>query len=649
MGPWPSSNISRRFDFLGARKMKKSLARTTAFATILLAQFAGLAHAEDAVVTLSQGWDEEARNTFYHAPQGSPILPYNFFLALEQPSSQALFTDKPHLADLGMLYWGKSDLNPDDLPIGLTVDRDIHGNEPYLGMNCAACHVTEVKVGGKTVLVDGGVSHFDFWRFMQTLLAALEETHKDDEKFARFAERILGDDPDAEAAQQLRARLRGVLAKRQEWAFHNQTSTIPGPGRVDALNVILNQVTAKMLERDDNARLADGPVSYPYLWDAPYLQYVQYNGVVPNEGAGALGRNVGQVLGVFGQVSLQESTIPGGYASSVRVERLHDLENTLETLLSPQWSELVGKGLVPPVDSALASQGEALFKSECATCHQVIDRVNRGKLASIPIQTFGLSEIGTDPAAAMGFAERAVAAGPLVGRKAAYIEGEPLCENVHGNTVLAHVTVGVIMHDFGHTYKDVLSTIGGQVSSGMRQKFHDMANSVKAMFGYGTNVVTKSELTDRQLIDSLRDQGKTEVEIVAALKERSDDNTALYDLMVKDGMKYDGEDADCMETLETAQYRSRPLNGVWATGPFLHNGSVVSLRDLLEPPEKRKTKFIVGDSDFDPVNVGFVEPLDGDGHVFDTSLPGNSNSGHVYGTQLPEDSKRAIIEYLKTL
>jgi mono/diheme cytochrome c family protein len=629
--------------------MKRSLTKTTALASLLMVPLAGAAMAKDAVVTLWQGWDEAARSTFYHAPQGSPILPYNFFMALEQPSSEMLFIDKEHLASLGMLYWGASALNPDDLPIGLTVDRDIHGNEPYLGMNCAACHVTEVKVGGKTVLVDGGVSHFDFWRFMQTLLAALEETHKDSAKFDRFAKRLLGDDYNAEAADQLRARLRGVVAKRQEWAFHNQTSTIPGPGRVDALNVILNQVTAKMLERDDNARLADGPVSYPYLWDAPYLQYVQYNGVVPNEGAGALGRNVGQVLGVFGQVSLQESTIPGGYASSVRIEHLHDLENTLETLLSPQWSELAGKGLVPQIDQTLASQGETLFKGECASCHQVIDRVNRGALASIPIKTFGLPEIGTDPAAAMGFAARAVASGPLQGRKAAYIEGDPLCEYVHGNTVLAHVTVGVIMHDFGHTYKDVLSTIGGQAKDSLRQKFHDIANSVKATFGFGTQVVTKAELTDRQVIDSLREKGKSEAEIVEVLKARSTDQTALYDLMVKQGMLYNGKDADCLETLETAQYRSRPLNGVWATGPFLHNGSVATLRDLLEPPEKRKKQFVVGNSDFDPVNLGFVEPADGDGHVFDTTLPGNSNSGHVFGTHLPEDSKRAIIEYLKTL
>ena len=89
----------------------------------------------DEIISLDQGWDEPSRVVFYHTPQGSPIIPYDYFLALEQSGSDALFMDEEHLSNLGMLYWGKSSLNPDGLPIGLTVDQDIHGNERYLGMN----------------------------------------------------------------------------------------------------------------------------------------------------------------------------------------------------------------------------------------------------------------------------------------------------------------------------------------------------------------------------------------------------------------------------------------------------------------------------------------------------------------------------------
>lgn len=601
------------------------------------------------VVTLDQGWSEQDRSVFYHAPQGSPIMPYAFFMALEQKASDTLFTDEAHLKRLGMLYWGKSDLNPDGLPIGLTVDLDIHGVEPFLGMNCAACHVTEVKVGGATTLIDGGVSHFDFWTFMTELLGAIEETHDDDAKFARFADRVLGADVDDESMARLKARLRGVMRMRQDWAFNNAVSSHPGPGRVDALNVILNQVTAKMLNRPDNARPVDAPVSFPFLWDAPYLDFVQYNGVVPNGGVGALGRNVGQVLGVFGQVALEESVLPGGYASSVRIGHLQQLEKTLETLTSPQWSEMAEKGLLPPVQADLEEQGKAIYDSQCAACHLEIDRENRGELASIPVKLLPLPQVGTDPTAAMGFAARLVASGPLEGRKEGYVAGEPMCEYVHGNSVLAHVTVGVIMNDLGTTYKPVLESVWDQAASGVLQSVHDAGSKIKGLFGFGESAEHKKVLTDQQLIAQMQADGDSESEIVAALKKRSDNAAALYDLLIKDGLAYHGQDAACLETLETAQYRARPLDGVWATGPFLHNGSVMSLAELLKPVAERRTSFIVGQSEFDPVNIGFSEPADGKGYVLDTQVSGNSNAGHTYGVDLTASDKLALLEYLKTL
>jgi cytochrome c peroxidase len=606
------------------------------------------AWAED-IITLEQGWDEPSRVVFYHTPQGSPIIPYDYFLALEQSDSDVPFMDEEHLSNLGMLYWGKSELNPDGLPIGLTIDHDIHGAERYLGMNCAACHVTEIKSGGKTVLIDGGVSHFDFWSFMQELRMALKTTAEDDAKFDRFATRVLKDEADDTSKAQLRARLRGVVRDREEWATHNTASAHPGPGRVDALNVILNQASAYMLGRDDNARVVDAPVSYPFLWDAPYLEYVQYNGVVPNKGSGALARNVGQVLGVFGQVSLTESTLPGGYASSVRVEHLYDLERSLETLMSPSWSELAAKGAVPEIDPALASEGQKIYAAECASCHVEIDRSDRGDLASIQVPTFGLPEIGTDPAAATGFAARAVASGPLLGRKSGYVAGEPMCDYVHGNTVLAHITVGVIMHDLGNTYGDVLSTSAEMVKSNLSSKVHNAAQSIKSVFGYGESSTFKDELTDQQLIEKLRAQGATPDEITNGLMARSNNKAALYDLMVEQGLSHHGRDAACLETLQTAQYRARPLNGVWATGPFLHNGSVPTLMDLLRPTAERPTAFAVGNSDFDPVNIGFLEPADGTGFKIDTKTPGNANTGHEYGVTLTEADKLALLEYLKSL
>src|SRR5262249_23192277 len=103
---------------------------------------------------------------------------------------------------------------------------------------------------------------------------------------------------------------------------------------------------------------------------------------------------------------------------------------------------------------------------------------------------------------------------------------------------------------------------------------------------------------------------------------------------------------------KTRGYANQPLDGIWARAPYLHNGSVPTLRDLLEAPERRPATFYRGYDVFDQANVGFVSNVpEADGRTlfkFDTTIPGNSNSGHVYGTSLADADKRAIVEYLKT-
>jgi hypothetical protein len=102
----------------------------------------------------------------------------------------------------------------------------------------------------------------------------------------------------------------------------------------------------------------------------------------------------------------------------------------------------------------------------------------------------------------------------------------------------------------------------------------------------------------------------------------------------------------------TNGYVSVPLDGLWLRAPYLHNGSVPSLTDLLLPQSERPTSFWRGNDLYDPERVGFITSWPGEernGTYFDTSLPGNSNAGHLYGTTLSADMKRALVEFLKTL
>jgi mono/diheme cytochrome c family protein len=110
-------------------------------------------------------------------------------------------------------------------------------------------------------------------------------------------------------------------------------------------------------------------------------------------------------------------------------------------------------------------------------------------------------------------------------------------------------------------------------------------------------------------------------------------------------------------------YKVRPLNGIWATPPYLHNASVPTIEDLLGDPEKRPAKFYLGSREYDPVKLGYKTDPITNGFEFDTSIRGNSNRGHefrkdynkdkeikgVIGPALSADDRKALIEYLKTL
>ena len=151
------------------------------------------------------------------------------------------------------------------------------------------------------------------------------------------------------------------------------------------------------------------------------------------------------------------------------------------------------------------------------------------------------------------------------------------------------------------------------------------------------------------------DFGSALRQLVSAVVNRWYDNQvpptppALRDKM--NGFRPDGVRAPL-------QYKAGPLNGIWATPPYLHNGSVPNLYALLSPVAERPKTFYLGNREYDPVNVGYrAEEFPG-GFKLDTSIRGNSNSGHEFNVGsdkgiivplLMPDERRALIEYLKTL
>ncbi|HUI25800.1 MAG TPA: c-type cytochrome, partial [Candidatus Kryptonia bacterium] len=140
-------------------------------------------------------------------------------------------------------------------------------------------------------------------------------------------------------------------------------------------------------------------------------------------------------------------------------------------------------------------------------------------------------------------------------------------------------------------------------------------------------------------------------------------NSYTYELAVNQGQLYAGYGTERFHRFrKTFGYANLPLDGLWLRAPYLHNGSVPTLRDLLEPSANRPKSFYRGDDVYDPRRVGFrsdvaeepghhyfrfdaVDPTTGE------PVPGNGNFGHEgapYGTELPAADKDALVEYLKT-
>ena len=106
---------------------------------------------------------------------------------------------------------------------------------------------------------------------------------------------------------------------------------------------------------------------------------------------------------------------------------------------------------------------------------------------------------------------------------------------------------------------------------------------------------------------------------------------------------------------KTYGYANMPLDGIWLRAPYLHNGSVPTLYDLLQPAAARPERFYRGYDVYDKTKVGFVSDVAAEGEkrffLFDTGVAGNSNRGHegrIYGTALADEEKAALIEYLKS-
>lgn len=351
------------------------------------------------VPELDQDWSKKQRVDWYEATQGSRLIPRSWLFALEQPGSTEPFL--AHIASFGYLPRNSKP----SLPVGFAIDvqRDDAflrtglrwkpgqgRNEAWVGLTCSACHTTELAYQGKRMRIDGGPAMTDFQSMMENLNSALQQTRDDPAKWKRFAEAVLDREQiSTRDDNRLRAAFKQLLDWQLREAEANRTSVRYGPGRVDAFGRIYNKI-ALLLDPSNTGNPPDAPVSIPFIWRAPQLKAVQYNGIAPKvqvlgqtADVGALGRNTGEVIGVFADVvPVRDPGITNGFISSVHVRNLSGLEDQLAKLRPPKWpAAFFGEVTTDP--NAIAARkvqvdnGKRLFKDHrCAECHEPISRTN---------------------------------------------------------------------------------------------------------------------------------------------------------------------------------------------------------------------------------------------------------------------------------
>jgi mono/diheme cytochrome c family protein len=564
---------------------------------------------------LDQGVPQKDLRWFYHADQGTRtfMIPYDWFMALEQPTVPWLlftrvapFHETDYLDRFGFIPDKVIANDPAPLPIGFAKGtamldgngapfRNPHTKEDMkaIGLTCSACHTGRFTYKDTAVVIDGGPALTNLFELQKGIGLSLVLTRYWPGRFARFAEAIFGSDSTLEERMTLRDQLDLVLKQYDKIkdleAKVEATSVDEGYGRLDALNRIGNQVFSLDLNNPANYAAHSAPVHFPRIWNAPWFDWVQYNGSIMQP----MIRNAGESLGVSSDLNLIDPA-KGLFKSSAEIKTLYEMERMIAGdapvdkftgITSPKWP----KNILPPYDLPLAKQGAALYKQHCSGCHlpaiesEALAEEDKGEFfknrkwwtkndADQPIlivNRIPIEHVGTDGAQA---------------------------EDMAARTVALPANLGIDNNLFGFALGDVVERV--------------------VKYWYNTQ---KTPQADRDRMNGYRPN------------------------------KIDAPH----------KYKARPLNGVWATPPYLHNGSVPTIYALLSPVKDRPSTFYLGSREYDPKDLGYLwKEKISNGSLFDTNVRGNSNKGHefsndkpegVIGPELKEEERRALIEFIKTM
>lgn len=554
-------------------------------------------------------WSMEQRQTYYYTPQGTQVkgLRYEWFGALELPFSSSKFATPDYLARFGFLVDPQQQAtpqNPANLPVGFARHTDDQSGEHFLDISCAACHTGELHYKGQAVRIDGGAALHSLastvptirgGSFGQALGMSMAFTYYNPLKFRRFAKQVLGEEY-AEKHEQLRRDFKEVLDRLLGTAFNDWHRGLYPTEEGFGRTDAFGRIA--------NSVFGDAIDSSNYrIANAP-VSYPQvwdiwkFDWVQWNGSAmQPMARNVGEALGVGATLRLLESD---GHpvAETNRYAssvRLRDL-HTLEETLRQLKPPSWPEEVFGKINLPLASQGRALFSENCAYCHAPDPKKPDERLAPTRDPEWRMRIVPTQ----------------IVGTDSTAADN-------------------IADHRFD------ISKLGWTKA--------ELSKLDVRLFGSSVNDIDFSSISSAKAL----------AYVTAYVENRAYQDAGISD---RERWRMDGFGLP-IGVQEKRGYKARPLDGIWATPPFLHNGSVPSLFQLLSPVSERENQFWVGNFEFNPKQVGFNSEKFTGGFRFDTSVTGNSNRGHefragcredgVIGRALQPEERWALIEYLKVL
>ena len=319
----------------------------------------------------------------------------------------------------------------------------------------------------------------------------------------------------------------------------------------------------------------DAPVSYPPVWTVPWLWWAQYDASIEQP----LIRNAGEALGVRASLNLSPD-FPSDrlFRSSVALENLLRIEKMLRGsdpfsrtpksfggLTSPKWpSHLFPDDPAWKINPDRVARGRALYAKMCAECHlgPVADPAFDAQFRT---RVFGRTSAGSR----------------ITGRQLDPERGHEERRH-HGNGSRSGQRAGEAAGSGARFPEDA-----ARGRSRERWKCKDLPTYSSTEMPFSIALMIMVDRVSRKWLD---DRGITDPK---QIKEVWGERTNCPNLEHK-----------------KPQYRARPLNGVWATAPYIHNGSVPSLYWMLMPQNDRPKQFCLGARDFDPKTVGFDVPAE---------------------------------------